>query len=120
MSHSFARGSVIFEVISFHKTDRGSAVFRLDEHVNRLFGTADFLLMELPLSKQATEVAVLETVKMNQLEQGFIKLVCYYGEIVFEVSPPNRPLDMCIVAVDPLSSILKDWTFTRPKLSPYA
>lgn len=101
MSHSFARGSAIFEVISFHKADRGPAVFRLDEHVNRLFGTADLLSMKLPLSKQATQEAVLETVKINQLEKGFIKLVCYYGEIVFEVSPPDRPLDMCIVAVDP-------------------
>jgi len=101
MSHSFARGSAIFEVISFHKTERGPAVFRLDEHVNRLFGTGDLLFMELPLSKQATQEAVLETVKRNHLEKGFIKLVCYYGEIAFEVNPPKRTLDMCIVAVDP-------------------
>lgn len=101
MSHSFARGSAIFEVMSFHKTDRGPAVFRLDEHLKRLFRTAELLDMKLPLPREGIEEGVLETVKVNQLERGFIKLVCYYSDIAFSVSPPEAPLDVCIVAVDP-------------------
>ena len=49
MSHSFGRGSAIFEVISFSDTPAGPAVFRLDEHVSRFFRSASLLGMEPPL-----------------------------------------------------------------------
>lgn len=101
MSHSLARGSAIFEVMSFHKTVKGTAVFRLDEHVNRLFRTAELLSMELPLSKEALREAVLATVKTNNLNAGMIKLVCYYHDIAFEILWSQKTLDICIVAVDP-------------------
>jgi branched-chain amino acid aminotransferase len=101
MSYGFSRGSAIFEVISFHRTSTGPAVFRLDEHIRRLFRTAELLSMKLPLSQQAFEEAVLRTVEINNLDQGFIKLICYYGDIVFDIVNPEKPLDVCIVAVDP-------------------
>jgi len=43
MSHSFTRGSAVFEVISFHQTTTGTAVFRLDEHLKRLRRTTELL-----------------------------------------------------------------------------
>jgi branched-chain amino acid aminotransferase len=101
MSHSFSRGSAIFEVMSFHETDKGPAVFRLDEHIKRLFRTAELLSMELPLSKEAFQKAVLTTVKANHLDQGMVKVVCYYHEIAFEILSSQKALDVCIVAVDP-------------------
>lgn len=105
MSHSLARGSAIFEVISLHKTDQGPVVFRLDEHIHRLFKSAQLLSMELPLSKEATHEAVLATVRQNRLEQGMIKVVCYYHEVAFDISPPKAPLRMCIVALDPAQDL---------------
>ena len=48
MSHSFARGSTIFEVISFYATASGPAVFRLHDHIARLEKSAAYLDMELP------------------------------------------------------------------------
>jgi len=101
MSHSLARGSAIFEVMSFHETDEGPAIFRLDEHVQRLFRTAELLSMELPLTKGALAEAVRATVKTNNLTSGAIKLVSYYREIAFEVLSSQKTLDICIVAIDP-------------------
>lgn len=101
MSHSFARGSAIFEVVSFHRTKGGPVLFRLDEHVHRLSRTAELLSMRLPLSKEALGQAVLETVKTNGLDEGFVKLVCYYHEVAFEILCSQETLDVCIVAVDP-------------------
>lgn len=100
MSHSFARGSAIFEVMALHQTDKGPAVFRLDEHINRLFRTAGLLSMELPLSKKAFQEAVLATVKTNNVNEGFVKLVCYYHDIAFDLFCSQKTLDVCIVAVD--------------------
>ena len=101
MSHSFGRGSAIFEVISLHKTASGPAIFRLEAHIDRLFRSAGFLDMELPLSKEALCEAVTETVKRNGLEQGFIKLISFYPEFAVEILPPQKELSISIFAIDP-------------------
>ena len=105
MCHSFGRGSAIFEVISFHATDSGPVIFRLKEHINRLFKTAELLDMKLPLSPAEFYEAVAGTVKRNQLNQGIIKIICYYSEFSIEVIPPQKPLDVSIFALDPAQDL---------------
>jgi len=102
MSHGFSRGSAIFEVMSFHETEKGTAIFRLDQHIDRLFRTAELLSMELPLSKEALHKAVLATVKTNNLNAGMVKLICYYHDVVFEILCSQKTLDVCVVAIDPV------------------
>ena len=58
MSHSFGRGSAIFEVISCHGTDSGPVVFRLQDHITRLFKSAELLDMQLPISPEEFYSAV--------------------------------------------------------------
>jgi branched-chain amino acid aminotransferase len=101
MSHSFGRGSAIFEVISFHETARGPAVFRLEAHIDRLFRSAELLDMALSYSKEALCDAVAGTVKRNDLKQGFVKVICFYPEISFEIIPPDSPLSVSVFALDP-------------------
>jgi branched-chain amino acid aminotransferase len=107
MCHSIGRGSAIFEVLSFHNTMSGTAVFRLDEHIQRLFRTAGLLDMDLPLSKDAFHQAVLETVKRNDLKEGFIKIICYFSDIAFDIFPPEKTLKASIFAVDPSQDLQK-------------
>jgi branched-chain amino acid aminotransferase len=114
MCHSLGRGSAIFEVLSFHSTVAGTAVFRLDEHIGRLFRTAGLLDMDLPLSKEGFHQAVLETVSRNNLKQGLIKLICYFSQIVFDIFPPEKALNASIFAVDP-SQDLKGMHFPFEK-----
>jgi len=101
MCHSFARGSAIFEVLSLHATTTGAAVFRLQDHIQRLSTSARLLDMELPLDAGEFCEAVVETVRRNGLQKGFIKIVCYYPQIAVEVSPPARTLDAAIFVLDP-------------------
>ncbi|MBI4766720.1 MAG: aminotransferase class IV [Deltaproteobacteria bacterium] len=105
MSHSFGRGSAIFEVISFHATDSGPVIFRLEEHIKRLFKTAEFLDMKLPLSPAEFYQAAAETVKRNQLNQGFIKIICFYPQFSVQVLPPHQLLDVSIFSLDPAQDI---------------
>ncbi|MFC1825387.1 branched-chain-amino-acid transaminase [Thermodesulfobacteriota bacterium] len=102
MSHGLSRGSAIFEVLSIHETEAGPAVFRLDEHLNRLFKTADLLDMQLPMSREALFKDVLNTVKQNSIRKGFIKIVGFYPQIAFEILPPQSKLDVAIFVVDPV------------------
>jgi len=101
MSHSFGRGSAIFEVLSLHETNAGPAVFRLDKHIERLFKTAELLNMELPISREALQEAVMATIKCNGIKQGFIKIIGFYPQIAFEIIPPKKKLDLSVFVIDP-------------------
>ena len=105
MSHSFGRGTAIFEVIGFHKTRNGRAVFRLDKYIQRFFRSARMLEMELPLSEEALQQAVLVTVERNPLEQGIIKIFGYYSQTSFKILPPRQRLDVSILVFDPVEDM---------------
>lgn len=101
MSHSFGRGSAIFEVLSFHSTARGPAVFRLEAHLDRLFTTAGLLEMDLGRSREEIRRIVFETLAANKLAQGFIKIIAFYGQIAFGPEPPQEPLHLSVFTIDP-------------------
>jgi len=101
MSHSVGRGSAIFEVLSFHETVTGPAVFRLDKHVTRFFRSAELLEMDLPLTEGELYEAVRDTVRRTGLVEGFIKIIGFYPQISFEILPPSEPLSVVIFAFDP-------------------
>ena len=105
MSHSFARGSTIFEVISFYATASGPAVFRLHDHIARLEKSAAYLDMELPGGHDALCRAVAETVRRNRLEKGVIKAVGYYPQFALDIQPPQKRLDLAVFAMDPTQDI---------------
>jgi branched-chain amino acid aminotransferase len=96
MSHSFGRGSAIFEVLGFQTTKKGRFVFRLDDHIDRLFNTAKLLDMELPLTAEGIKEAVKESLQKNGLPEGFIKILGYYPQISFETTYPQKRLDLAI------------------------
>lgn len=101
MSHSLARGSAIFEILAFYSTSRGTAVFRLPEHVDRLFRSAELLGMELVPSKEGVLRAVVETIQVNGIREGFVKIVGYYSEETFTVMVSDPRLDLTIFAFPP-------------------
>ncbi len=100
MSHSFGRGSAVFEVISCFPTKRGTVIFRLPDHLNRLFNSAGLIYMKLPMSKKQLTEAVRKTVAKNRVGRGIIKLVCYYPAVEFETVPHDRTVSVAIVAID--------------------
>jgi branched-chain amino acid aminotransferase len=113
MSHSFGRGSAIFEVISMHPNDSGPVIFRLRDHINRLFRSAELLDMRLPLSREAFCQAVADTVAHNNLNQGFIKVICYYPHFSVEVIPPREQLSVSIFALDPAKDLEGNFSATE-------
>ena len=99
MSHSLTRGSAIFEVLAVYSTPRGPAAFRLPGHVDRLFRSAELLGMQLVQSKKEILRAVVKTVKVNRIREGYVKIVGYYSEETFFVSVSDPRLDLCIFAI---------------------
>lgn len=100
MSHSFGRGSAIFEVISLHDTHRGPAIFRLDEHVRRFFNSANLLDMEIPLTDEELQAVIIDTAKRNNAKKGIIKIMGYYPQIIPDIMPPEDGLSLSIFVID--------------------
>jgi branched-chain amino acid aminotransferase len=108
MSHSFARGSAIFEVMSLHETKNGPAVFRLDEHIKRLFVSAENARMVLPFSSRKFRQVIKEAIKANKVNSGMVKLFCYYGGVEFEVIPRVPVVSVAVMAVDVMKDLKSD------------
>ena len=100
MSHSFARGTGIFEVMGIHESAVGTCVFRLDEYVSRFFKSAELLGMRLKVSAEQLFDGVLETVRRNCLRSGMIKMMGFYPQVAFDLMPPSEPVSVAIFAVD--------------------
>jgi len=99
MSHSLTRGSAIFEVLAVYPASGGPAAFRLPEHCDRLFRSAELLGMEIAQPKEEIIRAVVETAGANRISQGFVKIVGYYGEETFSISVSNPRLELAVFAI---------------------
>ena len=65
LSHSFQRGSLIFDYMSIHETPRGDAIFRLGDHCQRLLRSAELTGLPLRQGAEELEAAICETVRAN-------------------------------------------------------
>lgn len=99
LSHGLHYGSGVFEGIRVYKTDAGSQIFKLDEHIERLFYSAKCIGMTVPYSQTEFRQAIIETVKENGLEQGYIRPLIYYGYgNALQVSPKAHLPIECVIA----------------------
>lgn len=107
LSHSLHYGSAVFEGIRCYQTVRGTAVFRLRDHLDRLFFSAKCLGMCLPFSFGEMTKAVLETVRANDLKEGYIRPLVFYGDGKMGLSPLGVRVRVAVAAW-PWEIYLKD------------
>jgi branched-chain amino acid aminotransferase len=79
LTHTLHYGLGVFEGIRAYKTDRGAAIFRLPEHVQRLFNSAHIMRMEMPYDKATITEACRAAVGENKLESAYIRPMCFLG-----------------------------------------
>jgi branched-chain amino acid aminotransferase len=96
-SHVIHYGSAVFEGARCYKTQRGSAFFRLDAHMRRLFDSARIYRMDYALDQAALTQGVIDTVKANGLEACYIRPVIYRGYHTLGVNPLPCPVDAMIL-----------------------
>ena len=91
LTHALHYGTGVFEGIRCYKTINGQAVFRLPEHIQRLFDSSKIYFMDLRYSKEQLQEAVIDTIKANEIEESYIRLIAYYGYGKMGVNPmPNK------------------------------
>ena len=96
LSHVIHYGSSVFEGIRAYKNDKGVAVFRLEEHVQRLFDSAKIYKMSIPFSKDEIANAITDIIKLNNLESCYIRPVTFRGFGELGVNPLNCPVNTVI------------------------
>ncbi len=107
LTHTLHYGTGVFEGIRCYKTDAGPAVFRLQEHVDRLFDSAHILQLPIPFSREVVFEAILETVRVNKIDACYIRPLVYIGYGAMGVHPADNPVELAI-AVWPWGSYLGD------------
>ncbi|MDI3483782.1 MAG: branched-chain amino acid aminotransferase [Methanobacteriaceae archaeon] len=98
LSHVVHYGSSVFEGIRCYKNKEGSAIFRLEDHVRRLFDSAKIYMIDIPYTEEEICEAVIETVKINNLKECYIRPVVFRGHKELGVNPLNCPVEVVIAA----------------------
>src|SRR5512143_326526 len=122
LTHTLHYGTGVFEGIRCYKADSGSVVFRLQEHVDRLFGSAHILQMDIPFTREAVTEAILETIRVNKIDACYIRPLAYISYGGMGVYPQSNPVHLSI-AVWPWGSYLGEEGVTngiRVKISSFS
>lgn len=96
LAHTLHYGAGAFEGIRAYRTDGGTAIFRLDDHLDRLFYSAKSILMPMRFDKAALRAAAVELVARNRLAEGYLRPIAFFGYGVMCVSPELAPAEIAI------------------------
>ncbi len=97
MTHALHYGTTVFEGIRCYETQRGSEVFRLPEHISRLYHSAKMYRMDLALTREDYLEAVLSTIRANQLRHCYIRPLAFRGVGAIGVNPLGNPIEEYIL-----------------------
>jgi branched-chain amino acid aminotransferase len=98
LTHSLHYGLGVFEGIRCYETGKGPAIFRLKEHVERLFSSAHIFLLEIPFSRQEIEQAIIDTIRVNGVKECYIRPLVYIGDGAMGLYPRGNPTRVSIAA----------------------
>jgi len=96
LTHTLHYGLGIFEGIRCYETGKGSAIFRLDEHIERLFKSAHIFLVEIPYTQREIRNAIIETIKINRIKSCYIRPLVYIGYGAMGLYPKENPVNVSI------------------------
>jgi branched-chain amino acid aminotransferase len=98
LTHTLHYGLGVFEGIRAYECDDGrSAVFQLREHTERLYQSARIVDIEIPFPLDETERAILQTLRVNRLSEGYIRPLAFLGEGAMGLLPADNPVHLAII-----------------------
>jgi branched-chain amino acid aminotransferase len=98
LTHSLHYGLAVFEGLRAYKTLKGTAIFRLKEHTERLFNSAHIYMMKIPYDMETLMAAQKEVVRANKLDSCYVRPIAFYGSEKMGVSPKGAKVHVAIAA----------------------
>ncbi len=108
MTHALHYGSSVFEGIRAYDTPKGTVIFRLKEHIQRLFDSAKIYWMDMPYSQQAVCDACRLTVRENGLKFGYLRPLAFIGNVGLGLNPPKGANTDVMIGALPWGAYLGD------------
>ena len=99
LTHALHYGTSVFEGIRAYETPRGAAVFRLNEHSQRLIDSAKIIGMPVPLSLEQINEAILETIRKNARKSCYIRPLFWYGAESLGVNPGKNKVHFMVATL---------------------
>ena len=100
LTHTLHYGTGVFEGVRAYETSDGPAIFRLEDHTNRLFESAKLIGMQIPYDANELNSAQSEVVKINNLKNAYIRPMCFYGSEGMGLRADNLKVHAIIAAWD--------------------
>lgn len=97
LTHTLHYGGGVFEGIRAYQTEKGPAVFRLKDHLKRLFYSASQIKMRIPFSEKEIEKAILDLIKINKIDECYIRPIAIFGYGKMGLNPEGAPVDNAII-----------------------
>jgi branched-chain amino acid aminotransferase len=98
LTHTLHYGMGVFEGLRAYKAEKGTAIFRLQAHTDRLFESAKIMNMDIPFDKDTLNAAQLAAVRDNNLESAYIRPMCFYGSEGMGLRADNLKVHVMIAA----------------------
>jgi len=98
LTHTLHYGMGVFEGVRAYKAEQGTAIFRLQEHTDRLFDSAHILGMHIPFDRETLNQAQLAAVRENNLESAYIRPMCFYGSEGMGLRADNLKVHVIVAA----------------------
>lgn len=98
LTHTMHYGCGVFEGVRAYNTVNGPAIFRLEEHTDRLFNSAKILRMQVPFSKEEINEAHKAAIRENNLDSGYIRPLIWIGDKKLGVSPKGNTIHAMVAA----------------------
>jgi branched-chain amino acid aminotransferase len=98
LTHTLHYGMGVFEGVRAYETPKGTAIFRLQAHTDRLFRSAHILGMAIPYSKDDINAATLAAVRENKLKSAYIRPMCFYGSEGMGLRADNLKVHVIVAA----------------------
>ena len=98
LTHTLHYGCGAFEGVRAYETDKGTAIFRLEDHTKRLFNSAKILRMNIPFTQEQVNQAQVDVVRANQLASCYLRPLTWIGDKKLGVSPKGNDIHLMVAA----------------------
>ena len=98
LSHTMHYGTGVFEGVRAYKTDAGPAIFRLQDHTNRLFDAADQLGIKIPYSREELNQVQKDIFSMNNLDEGYLRPIVFLGSESLGIIATELSVNVAVAA----------------------
>jgi len=108
LTHALHYGTAVFEGIRSYNTDNGPAIFRLDDHIKRLYNSAKAYFMYFEYNRAEIKQASIDMVEVNNLEECYIRIIAFYGYGKLGVNPLPNKVTIAIAVLNWSENIKKE------------